>query len=276
MNTTAASLPVAEGFESGSTIPSGWSLYNPDNNTAWAVNTTVAKTGSHCMYFDNCTPATDITGQKDRFITTAYSFSGASSASMTFDVAYAKAVISGTTYADTLNVYSSTDCGTTWARIYGKGGTTLATAPDMTAAAPTCFTPTSSQWRNESISLNSLVGQASVMFAFENRSGWAEGIFIDNINITAVTGIADVNPLSGFSIYPNPVSTSFTIEGTSNAEKVHYAIYNVVGEEIRIGDIATSGSSFSGKVQVDDISRGMYFIKISDEKNTWTKKLNVQ
>jgi hypothetical protein len=276
VNTTAALLPLTEGFESGSSLPSGWSLYNPDNNTTWAISTSAAKAGTNSIFFDNCSPSTDITGQKDRFITTAYDFSAATSASMAFDVAYAKATISGTVYADTLAVLSSTDCGATWNKIYIKGGTALATAPDVTAAAPTCFAPTSSQWRNDNISLNSLVGQSSVMFAFENRSQWAEPVFIDNINITAVTGIASLNSPGGFSIYPNPATSSFTIEGTSNAEKVHYSVYDLIGEEIRSGDISSGGNNFSGKIQVSDIARGMYFIRVNDERNTWTKKLNVQ
>ncbi len=277
VNTTAAALPILEGFESnGTNLPNGWALYNPNSNTAWVVNASVAKTGSHSIYFDNCTPSTDITGQKDRFITTPYDFSAATSANMTFDVAYAKANISGTIYADTLNVYSSINCGTTWNKIYGKGGAVLATAPDITAASPTCFSPTSSQWRNDAVSLNSLLGQASVMFAFENRSGWAEGIYLDNINITAVVGIEEVNSLQGFTIYPNPATTSFMIEGLSSAEKIRYSLTNIVGEEIKTGDMAGNGTSFTGKIQVPDISRGLYFIRLSDEKNTWTKKVIIQ
>jgi hypothetical protein len=87
-----------------------------------------------------------------------------------------------------------------------------------------------------------------------------------------------MHSLDGFSIYPNPASTFFIIEGASasTAERIHYSIYNIVGAEVRAGDIATNGSSFTGKIQVSDISQGMYFIRVNDGKNTWTKKLNVQ
>jgi hypothetical protein len=115
------------------------------------------------------------------------------------------------------------------------------------------------------------------MFAFENRSDWGEWIYLDNINITAATtGIASINFADGFNIYPNPASTSFTIEGASNADRIHYALYSIVGTEVKSGDIATNNNGFNAKIQVSDISSGMYFIKVSDEKKTWTKKLNIQ
>jgi hypothetical protein len=149
-----------------------------------------------------------------------------------------------------------------------------------------CFGPTSVQtaaWRTDTINLSSLSGSPSVMFAFENIAEYGSGLYVDNINISALTGVLTMNSPEGFTIYPNPVqtdsygaSTEFTIEGASTAGKIHYALYNIVGAEIKTGDIATNGSSFNGKIQVSDISRGMYFIKVSDGKNTWAKKLNVQ
>ena len=282
VNSTPLLLPLMEGFESSANLPIGWSLYNPDNDAAWQISTTVAHTGTNSIVFNNCDGdgQTNVTGQKDRFLTSTFDFSAATSANMSFDVAYAKLSTSNKIYTDTLAVLASSDCGTTWSQLYVKGGAALSTAPDITSkmllGSPVCFTPTSSQWRTDNIALNSLIGQSNVMFAFENRSGWGEGIYLDNINITAVTGIESINSTDGFTIYPNPASTSFTIEGASNAGRVHYAVYNIVGEEIRAGDIAANGSGFNGKIQVDDISQGVYFIKVSDEKNIWIKKLNVQ
>jgi len=271
-----AALPLAEGFESSSNLPSGWTLWNPDFDAAWQIVTTLAHTGSNCIGFNNCLgngSGNNMTGTKDRFITTAYDFSNATSALISFDVAYTTATTSKV-YADTLALFSSTDCGSTWNQIYLKGGTNLATAPTATVSQP-CWSPTSSDWRTDNVSLNSLIGHASVMFAFENRSDWGEWIYLDNISITAVTGIESVGSSNGFSIYPNPASSVFTIEGASNAEKIHYAMYSIVGAEVKTGDIETNGNNFNGKIHVSDISSGMYFIKVSDGKNTWTKKINI-
>lgn len=276
VTSTSSSIPMQEGFETSSGLPNGWTVWNPDNDAAWQVVTSVASTGVYCIGFDNCDgngPGIDMRGTVDRFITNAYDFTTATnSAYMTFDIAYAVLNYKGQIFTDSLAILSSVDCGTTWNQFYVKGGYTLS---GLTTTA-SCWMPSSSDWRTENVGLGNLAGQSSVMFAFENRSGWGEWIYIDNININAITGIAPVNPLSGFSIYPNPASTFFTIEGASNAELIHYTIYNLVGEEIKSGNIASNGNNFNGKVQVSDLSRGMYFVKLSDRKNTWTKKISVQ
>jgi hypothetical protein len=273
-NTTTA-IPLVEGFESGN-LPSGWSLFNPDNDAAWQVVSAIAHTGAFSIGFNNCdgNGTVDMTGAKDRFITSAYDFTNATNTGgLSFDVAYAVLNYKNHLYTDTLTIFSSIDCSTTWNQVYLEGGTTLS---GITTTA-SCWAPASSDWRTVNVNLGSLAGQSSVMFAFENRSDWGEWVYLDNININdQANGIASINSLAGFSIYPNPASTSFTIEGASNAEKIHYSIYNVVGAEIKSGDITATGNSFNGKIQISDISRGMYFIKLSDGENTWTKKLSVE
>ena len=276
---SGASLPLQESFENSTSIPSGWTINDMSSDGfAWTVNTSVSGfgNGTHCMEFDNCAPQTDITGARDRFITVPYDFTNAVSAAMTFDAAYTYLVLSSTTYTDTLVVYSSTDCGATWNSVYTKGGAQLSTAPNLTQPSPTCFSPASSQWRTENVNLNSLAGQLSVMFAFENRSDWAEPMFLDNINITAVTGITENNFISNLSIYPNPASTQLSIEGFSNAKRINYSLLNALGEEVKTGAIFSSGIKFSTKLEVNELPRGVYFLKMNDEKNIFTQKIFLQ
>ena len=191
ITTSPSALPLVEGFESSANLPSGWGLWNPDNDAAWEISITVAHTGTNCIGFNNCdgnngsgTP--DMTGKKDRFITPLYDFTNAASAMLTFDVAYAVLTAGSKTYTDTLALFSSTDCGSTWNQIYLKGGTTLASAAGTTVTQP-CWTPASSDWRTDNVNLSNLAGQSSVMFAFENRSDWGEWIYLDNINISTAT-----------------------------------------------------------------------------------------
>ena len=65
-----------------------------------------------------------------------------------------------------------------------------------------------------------------------------------------------------FSIYPNPVKDYLNID-YSNSERI--SIYNILGKEvIRIGNQNT--------VDVSTLSKGVYFIKVSDGVNSSTKK----
>ncbi len=277
VSNTSMAIPLAEGFESSANLPTGWTLVDPDNSVTWQVVTTAGHNSNQSIGFNNCNgmgTGVNMAGRIDKFITSAYDFTSATNTSgLSFDVAYSVLNYKNQLFTDTLAVYYSTDCGTTWIRVYLKGGTSLSNS----ITTQSCWTPAASDWRTDNIGLGNLAGKPSVMFAFENRSDWGEWVYVDNININVQgNGVESINSLAGFSIYPNPASTSFTIEGASSVGKVHYSIYNVIGEEAKAGDIISNGSTFNGTIQANDFPRGMYFIKISDGTNSWTKKLNIQ
>ncbi|HET6225312.1 MAG TPA: choice-of-anchor J domain-containing protein [Bacteroidia bacterium] len=192
------SFSHVEGFEEASTLPSGWRLVNPDNDAAWEVVTTTAHTGKNCIGFNNCSGDgnTDMTGRKDRLISPSYDFSKATSAGLSFDIAYALLIFKNQEYPDSLAIFSSVDGGTTWETIYLKGGSDLSNIQPITTSPP-CWSPASAaEWKTDYIPLNSLAGQPNVIFAFENRSAWGEWIFLDNIKITASGGATDCDKIT--------------------------------------------------------------------------------
>ncbi len=255
---SGVSLPLVEGLEASSNLPTGWSISNPDNDAAWEISTTVFHTGSHSIGFNNCNGngTGNMTGKKDRFYTQSYNMSSGTS-TLNFDVAYTPCTSGGVLYSDTLVVYSSIDCGSTWNQIYNKGGTTLATAPTY-AASQTCWAPTSSQWRTETVSLASLTGHANVMLAFENRSGWGDWLYLDNINISAMaTGITSINAEESFEIYPNPAHDNLTVKASYAISNIQ--IINMLGQSV----INIGQSSESAQVDITSLHAGVYFVKVT-------------
>jgi hypothetical protein len=94
------------------------------------------------------------------------------------------------------------------------------------------------------------------------------------INTASVTGIARVAQPGSIScnLYPNPASTSITIEVNTNGYNLHYAIYTIVGSKI-------AESLFTGKSNIIDVSTlpdGIYFLKISNQNSAITQKFVVQ
>ncbi len=174
--TAGTALPLTEGFEGATDPPSGWK--NIDKGTAgylW-TKTSVAGgfgTSANSMFFDNY--SWNVPGEKDELQVERLDFSGFTSLTLTFDVAYQ--VYSG--YSDSLVVLISTDCGTNFTRVYNKGGSTLSTAGSATAD----FVPTAAQWRTETVNLNAYVGQANVIVEFQNVNGFGNNLYIDNINM---------------------------------------------------------------------------------------------
>lgn len=215
VSATGASLPVTEGF-TGTIFPSAnWTIVNLDlGDTTWMKNTSVgvAPTAGNSMWFDNY-EFSDL-GNTDEMRTPKLNLQGFSSATLTFDVAYAAY---DATYVDGLEVLISTDCGTTFTSVYLKTGTTVATGNLPTAPATTSlFVPTSSQWRNESINLASYLGQSNVTIGFRNIAGYGNSLYIDNINISGVA--IPIAPIASFTSAPSsPVCAGQTVTYTSTS-----------------------------------------------------------
>lgn len=189
-------LPLNEGFQTTTFLPTNWTPLNVDfDNIYWTRNTSVGGFGAStaCAMFDNYNQ--DAAGTRDEMRTPKYNFSSVATASLTFDVAYAHY---SPQYSDTLEVRLSTDCGTNWTSIFLKGGLTLSTAPTNTTSL---FVPTATQWRKEGINLSTYAGQGNVMLSFVNRGHYGQAIYLDNINITFT------NSATPIATYTAPAST---------------------------------------------------------------------
>jgi PKD repeat protein len=179
--------PYIEGFVSTTFLPTGWSSLNAGNPSYfWKRSATAGHNSTESAYFDNFNYS--VNGDQDEMRSMAIDFSGYTSLSMTFDVAYARY---NSTRSDTLEVLASTDCGATWTSIYLKGGATLSTASNQTSA----FVPTNSQWRNETVNISTYAGQ-DVLFAFRNHGRHGNNLYVDNININAVV---NAQPVAAFT-----------------------------------------------------------------------------
>lgn len=205
------SLPISEGFVSTTFPPTGWTIVNVGASGTWTRSSTVgrAPTAGNSLRFDNYTIQTG----DDQIRLPKADIAAYSSATMTFDVAYAP--YDATSY-DGLEVLVSTDCGNSFTTVYSKSNTTLATAP---ATGNTSFVPTSSQWRTETIDLTPFVGNSIVWIAFKNLSGYGNNIYIDNVNVSGVSGTPTA-PVASFSSTSQTIcagqSVTYTSTSTNN------------------------------------------------------------
>lgn len=212
---SGAALPLSEGFTATTFPPTNWNIVNLDlGDTSWMRNPTVglAPTAGNSMWFDNY--EFNDAGNTDEMRTPKLNFQGLSSATMTFDVAYAAY---DATYVDGLEVLISTDCGVTFTSLYSKTGSTVAAGNLPTAPATTSlFVPTAAQWRTETISLTPYVGLTNVTLAFRNLAGYGNSLYIDNINISGVA--IPVAPTASFTSAPaSPICTGQTVTYTSTS-----------------------------------------------------------
>lgn len=270
--TSPNTLPIIETFTTSSFPPTNWNYYDAGNNfTNWEKSSTVGGYGlsTTCSYFDNYN---NWTGDlNDGLITENYNFSTASNIKLFFDVAYA--MYSSVDF-DSLAVKASTNCGVTYTTVYLKGNSSLATAPNTTSF----FTPNNSEWRTDTIYLNSFSGVPQIQFMFENRGGYGNVIYIDNINVTA--NLLTTNALklvfkNNYNVFPNPANDKVNITFNDYAKfKVIY-IQSIDGKIVYEEKLKSNIKNIV--INSINFKEGVYFITlIGDENLKETKKLIIE
>jgi len=78
-------------------------------------------------------------------------------------------------------------------------------------------------------------------------------------------GVDDEILAEGLSLYPNPVSNTLLVESKVKLKKIE--IYSILGQKIK-----QINSKFNS-ISTENLSRGIYMIKISSEKGTTVRKL---
>ncbi len=94
-----------------------------------------------------------------------------------------------------------------------------------------------------------------------------EAFFFDNIHFEGILGL-DENNNKFFSVFPNPANGFVNISSHSSGNK-HIAIYNILGK-LTIETITTE------RVDISNLTSGVYIMKISQNGVSSTKKLVVK
>lgn len=264
-----ATLPFSQTFSSATFPPSGWSYvnYNPDNYMQRIANLGGFGNNTGCLKMDIYNTPIYITGQKDYFISPRIDLSGSQATKLIFSVAYAQY---NSSTNDTLKVLISTDCGSSWTVLYNKSGATLATSPPYNSGA---FTPTSSQWRSDTISLAAYTGQAEALFMFMTEANDGNNIYLDDIQIPSIpTSIAQNISSGELNVYPNPANSNVTVELTPIPNHdCMVDVYNLLGEKM-ISEPITDFASGKLNLDLSGLPAGNYFLRIRmDERISYTK-----
>lgn len=256
---SSAALPFTEDFENVTFPPEKWSVTQaPVDVIKWQRNTSASGNGTStaCAFVRHYFYGSSL-GEKDNLISKAINVTGVTSATMTFKVAYKNYPFPA--YYDTLRVFVSTDCGSTFGpAVYTKGGTSLATDTSTSE-----YTPSGAvDWRTETVSLNSFVGN-NIVVKFETGNGWGNNLYLDDINITGsiTTGIENQtnNNAVTISIYPNPFNTTSTIEIKGLTQlNCEFKIYDLLGKEVLKSTITNSKS----EIHKGDLSSGIYLYRV--------------
>lgn len=267
--TEAASLDFEEDFETNGVPPTGWFIINPDDYTTWEEEDGITGSdGTNTVAASVANYFYDAVGQEDFLVTESIDLTTVSEATLSFDLA--KAQFSANSQ-DGLRVEIATNCDNVYTTIYNKSGADLATVDNQSSS----WEPSSaSDWRNEQIDLSDYIGEY-VQFRFVNINGYGNSTFIDTINVSGVLGVND-NSLNDITIYPNPTTGEVFINLTAEtASDVSIVIANNLGQIVQTITNQELGGNTTAKVDISEVSTGVYFVTITSQGFSETKKLIV-
>jgi hypothetical protein len=252
----STAVPFAQDFETINFPFLYWTFENISGSN-WQTTNLASVSGTKSIYLQNDSANF---GTTDIFYTENFNLSNITSPIFNFKVAFANRGISN----DNLKVFISTDCGQTWAMKYTKSGNSLETVNDTSQN----FIPTQTQWRQDGMNISTAAGQNNVRFKFQFTSDGGNNIFIDDINISGVTG---VNSLSAnddlIYVYPTVATTSITIK-LKAFNKNFVFLKDMLGRELK----KFSMSSEKQLVNIENIEQGVYIIEGISENKKFTAK----
>lgn len=277
VNDPSVTVPATytEGFENASEFYSNWIVKDLDGNAkTWYKTNSAAYTGSNSIVMNAYYGYRD---DVDQLISPSYNLLFlATGTTLNFRLAAATQATVATDMNDKLTVFRSVDCGDTWTSIGSYTGTALLN----NSYHPEEFVPSSaSQWVQKSINIPSIAFTANTRFKFEYTGGSkGNSIYIDDINITAVTGVTENNlDASNVSIYPNPSTETATVSYHLGAKAdVAIELVDVLGKKVMV---VNSSNQAEGDYNVQisknelHLKNGVYFVKFSINNSTVTKKL---
>jgi PKD repeat protein len=259
-----------DNFEDEARVSDDWLFFNDEDN-GWEWSAAAGYASKSALTIQNRTGNAD--GSVDYIISPSFNPSVMASASprLYFDYAYSKLTSSST---DDFKVYISRNCGKTWTLRFSKSADALETTPTAVAA----LIPSDDQWQNVSIALGTFANEENVRVKFQFTSGGGNNIWLDNVNIGDINSIEQEENQVDLKVYPNPSSGNFSIDfSLANAGSVKIDLMDIKGSSVKslLEEKANAGE-FNLNYNVSDLSRGVYFIKLTADGMTSMKKLVIQ
>lgn len=264
----------SEGFETPTILDSTWQSYDYDNNNhKWAFASNAGISGSNAVEMN---AYKNYDQDIDELMSPSFDLTNAVNKSFNFKVAAASVSNIDSVKKGELRVFFSTNCGLSWTQ---RAVYTDSTLINNSATTSAFMTNSSTIWSQKSITISPAFQTSNLRVKFQYKSTWASNnLYIDNVNISETVGIEE-NELnnSSFAIYPNPSNETSTISYHLNSNATtRLQVFDVLGKciyQILPGNQTAGDYTITLSKQGQNISNGLYFVKLTVNNKAQTQKL---
>jgi hypothetical protein len=239
-------------------------------NTGWKANYQVGYNDGSSMRFnayDN--GANSVLNTRDEFHTSNIDITALTKPILTFQIAHAKR-LSGS--SDQINMFVSNNYGRTevLAKVF-----TLADIETAPTKGDSAFVPKSTQWKKLSLDLTDYKTYNNFRVRFELQARRGNNTYIDNIQIGEfVNAIYEANNAIEISINPNPTNGISNLVFTNfSKSNININLFDMTGKLVKnISNDTYSSGEHSIELNSVELAKGIYFIKMQQNEQTFTSK----
>ena len=259
--------PFIETFESNSFSIMHWKIINKDGKATWELSETNGLDNSYISAKVGLFNYEDIY-QKDDLLSPNIQLNNNNNYYLNFDYAHQHRNVGGRN--DSLIVEVSSDCGSTYKRVFAKGGSSLTTTDTLDMN----FEPTySSHWEHESIQLSQHINNEEfIQLKFTTVNGKQNNIFLDNISVATLEEFSALELHSeNILLIPNPANNNIKIMWDRNQkEDIYIDLIDISGRIIDCKKF-TSTKSLVDNWIISELETGYYFFQFKTEHGIFTK-----
>jgi hypothetical protein len=107
-------------------------------------------------------------------------------------------------------------------------------------------------------------------------SGMFNNTFVPEINQCSAVSSIEEDAISNYTIYPNPIVSTGKIELTlSNSSLAEINIVDILGKTVQSSTHSLNSGNNVVEFDVNNLSNGVYFVKVNAEGKTSTQKITV-
>ena len=184
ISTSQQNFPFAQDFVTTTFPPTNMTVFNPTGTNTWVRNANGNVTAGSAFINNYNNGGGQIDDIRTIPLTPPIGATATDSLIISFDLAHRPYSLTSATYADTLRVLVSTDCGATFTPVYSRWNTSVPSLATAAVLATSYTTPAATDWRRETIRLpGTYLTGGNIIVAFRNIAKLGNNTFLDNINV---------------------------------------------------------------------------------------------
>ncbi len=226
-------------------LPNGnWVVENNGDNIKWVRTSAAAKSGTHSYVLDNFNVAG--TGGGDALIAGPISVSNMTAKQLRFSHAFARKTSSDN---DQLKIFTSTDCGQTWALQRLIPAFQLGTS---TYYPSSLYIPSAADWQETTVPFTGMNNASSVMIKFEFISGGGNNVYLDDVSFSTTVSEEEFSSQE-LILAPNPSAGGSTLSLPSTNGQVY--VLDALGRTVLSHPVTQR------QLQLPALPAGLYLVR---------------